>query len=122
MLLIINVILLLFGTFLDLTPAVLIFTPIFLPVMERMAGGMGLTADQMKYLFGIVMVFNNVIGLSTPPLGSTLFIGCGIAKIGISEITKPLIPMFVAMIAALLVVSFVPSLSLWLPALLGSLR
>ncbi len=122
MLLIINVVLLLFGTFLDLTPAVLIFTPIFLPVMERMAGGMGLTGDEMKYLFGIVMVFNNVIGLSTPPLGSTLFIGCGIAKIGLSEITKPLLPMFAAMIAALLLVSFVPSLSLWLPAALGSLK
>ncbi len=122
MLLIINVILLLFGTFLDLTPAILIFTPIFLPIMERMAGGMGLTADQMKYLFGIVMVFNNVIGLSTPPLGSTLFIGCGIAKIGLSEITKPLLPMFGAMIAALLAVSFIPSLSLWLPEVLRSLK
>jgi tripartite ATP-independent transporter DctM subunit len=122
MMLLINAILLLFGTFLDLTPAVLIFTPIFLPIMLRMAGGMGLSEDRMKYLFGIVMVFNNVIGLSTPPLGSTLFIGCGIAKIGLSEITKPLLPMFGAMILALLAVSFVPSLSLWLPGVLGLIR
>lgn len=118
MMFLINGILLLFGTFLDLTPAVLIFTPLFLPLMERLAGGMGITADQMKYLFGIVMVFNNVIGLSTPPLGSTLFIGCGIARISLAEITRPLLPMFAAMIAALLAVSFIPSLSLWLPELL----
>ncbi len=122
MLAIINLILLLFGTFLDLTPAVLIFTPIFLPIVLGMAPGMGLSGNEMKYLFGIIMVFNNVIGLSTPPLGSTLFIGCSLAGISLSEITKPLLPMFVAMVAALLVVSFVPSLSLWLPTVLGLLR
>lgn len=110
-LLIINVILLVVGTFMDMTPAVLIFTPIFLPVVTRL--GMDPTH------FGIVMVLNLCIGLCTPPVGSVLFVGCGVAGTSITRVIRPLLPMYVAMVAALIVVTFVPWLSLWLPAVFG---
>lgn len=110
-LLIINLILLFVGVFMDMTPAVLIFTPIFLPVVTKL--GM----DPVH--FGIVMVMNLCIGLCTPPVGSVLFIGCGVAKIGIEKVIKPLIPMFVALIIVLLLVTYIPELSLWLPRMFG---
>jgi TRAP-type C4-dicarboxylate transport system permease large subunit len=66
-----------------------------------------------------MMVLNLTIGLCTPPVGSVLFVGCGIAKTTIAEITKPLLPLFVAMIVALLLVTYIPGLSLWLPRLFG---
>jgi tripartite ATP-independent transporter DctM subunit len=118
-LLAINVILLALGTFLDLTPTVLIFTPIFLPILTGLAPGMGITAEEMKYLFGIVIGFNSCIGLVTPPVGPVLFIACSQAKVGLAQINRPLVPMFAAMTAALLLVSFIPALSLWLPKALG---
>ncbi|MEX1055748.1 MAG: TRAP transporter large permease subunit, partial [Rhodothermales bacterium] len=110
-LLIINVLLLFVGTFMDMTPAVLIFTPIFLPVVVEL--GM----DPVH--FGIVMVMNLCIGLCTPPVGSVLFVGCGIADVSITQVIRPLIPMFLAMIAVLMVVTYVPELSLWLPRVFG---
>lgn len=110
-LLIINVILLVVGTFMDMTPAVLIFTPIFLPVVTRL--GMDPTH------FGIVMVLNLCIGLCTPPVGSVLFVGCGVAGTSITRVIRPLLPMYVAMVLALIVVTFVPWLSLWLPSVFG---
>jgi len=110
-LLIINVILLVVGTFMDMTPAVLIFTPIFLPVVIRL--GMDPTH------FGIVMVLNLCIGLCTPPVGSVLFVGCGVAGARITDVIRPLLPMYVAMVLALIVVTFVPWLSLWLPSVFG---
>ncbi|MFY0598337.1 MAG: TRAP transporter large permease [Cyclobacteriaceae bacterium] len=110
-LLIINLILLFVGVFMDMTPAVLIFTPIFLPVVTKL--GM----DPVH--FGIVMVLNLCIGLCTPPVGSVLFIGCGVAGISIEKVLKPLIPMFIAMIVVLLLITYVPQLSLWLPGKLG---
>jgi tripartite ATP-independent transporter DctM subunit len=110
-LLIINLILLFVGIFMDMTPAVLIFTPIFLPVVERL--GM----DPVH--FGIVMVMNLCIGLCTPPVGSVLFIGCGVAGISIQKVLKPLIPMFLALIVVLLLVTYIPALTLWLPSLFG---
>lgn len=110
-LLIINLILLFVGIFMDMTPAVLIFTPIFLPVVTQM--GM----DPVH--FGIVMVLNLCIGLCTPPVGSVLFVGCGVAGISIQKVIKPLIPLFIAMIVVLLLVTYFPSLSLWLPGLFG---
>jgi len=110
-LLIINVILLVVGTFMDMTPAVLIFTPIFLPVVTRL--GMDPTH------FGIVMVLNLCIGLCTPPVGSVLFVGCGVAGTSITRVIRPLLPMYVAMVLALIVVTFVPWLSLWLPTVFG---
>jgi tripartite ATP-independent transporter DctM subunit len=110
-LLIINFILLVVGTFMDMTPAVLIFTPIFLPVVTRL--GMDPTH------FGIVMVLNLCIGLCTPPVGSVLFVGCGVAGTSITQVIRPLLPMYVAMVLALFVVTFLPWLSLWLPRLFG---
>ncbi len=110
-LLIINVILLAVGTFMDMTPAVLIFTPIFLPVVTEL--GM----DPIH--FGIVMVLNLCIGLCTPPVGSVLFVGCGVAGTSITSVVRPLLPMYVAMVFALMVVTYVPLLSLWLPRLFG---
>lgn len=110
-LLIINLILLAVGTFMDMTPAVLIFTPIFLPIVTAL--GM----DPVH--FGILMILNLCIGLCTPPVGSVLFVGVGIAKTSIQKVIKPLIPMFAAMIVALLLITYFPQLTLWLPSLFG---
>ena len=109
--LVINVILLIVGTFMDITPAVLIFTPIFLPVVVEL--GM----DPVH--FGIVMVLNLCIGLCTPPVGTILFVGSGVANISVSEVIKPLIPFLVIMIIVLLLVLYIPGISLFLPRLFG---
>ena len=109
--LIINLILLAVGTFMDMTPAVLIFTPIFLPV------AMKLGMDPIH--FGIMMVLNLCIGLCTPPVGSVLFVGCGISKSSITGIIRPLLPLWAAMVLALLFVTYVPGISLYLPRLFG---
>ena len=108
-LLIINIILLIVGVFMDMTPAVLIFTPIFLPVVSELG------IDTVH--FGIIMVLNLRIGICTPPVGNVLFVGCSVANVKIEEVIRPLIPLFIAMIAALLLVTYVPELSLWLPSL-----
>jgi tripartite ATP-independent transporter DctM subunit len=110
-LLIINMILLIVGTFLDMTPAVLIFTPILLPVVTQMG------VDPIH--FGIVMVLNLSIGLCTPPVGSVLFVGCGIAGTRIADVIRPLLPLFLAMVAILLLITFIPQISLFLPKLFG---
>jgi len=112
---IINLILLAVGTFMDMTPAVLIFTPIFLPVVMGLAPAFGITPEQMKYQFGVIIVFNLCIGLCTPPVGTVLFIGCSLARLSIGQLLRPLLPFFAAMVAALLAVSYLPALSLWLP-------
>ncbi|MCW9706566.1 TRAP transporter large permease [Fodinibius salsisoli] len=110
-LLMINFILLFVGTFMDMTPAVLIFTPIFLPIVTEM--GM----DPIH--FGIIMILNLCIGLCTPPVGSVLFVGASVAKTTIAKLVKPLLPLFLAMVVALLLVTFFPQLSLWLPNFFG---
>ncbi|MEX0594384.1 MAG: TRAP transporter large permease [Balneolaceae bacterium] len=110
-LLMINLILLAVGTFMDMTPAVLIFTPIFLPLVLEL--GM----DPVH--FGIVMILNLCVGLCTPPVGSVLFVGCGIAGVKITDVIRPLTPLFLAMVLALMVVTFWPQLSLFLPGLFG---
>jgi tripartite ATP-independent transporter DctM subunit len=110
-LLIINLILLIVGVFMDMTPAVLIFTPIFLPVVTSL--GMDPTH------FGIIMVLNLCIGLCTPPVGSVLFVGVGIANTTITKVIKPLIPFFLVMILSLFLVTYIPMLSLFLPELFG---
>ncbi|RMG26457.1 MAG: TRAP transporter large permease, partial [Bacteroidetes bacterium] len=112
-LLIINFILLVVGTFMDMTPAVLIFTPIFLPIVTAP----GIDMDPTH--FGIVMVLNLCIGICTPPVGSVLFVGAAVAQRKISQVIRPLLPLFVAMIIALIIVSYVPWLSLWLPRVFG---
>ena len=108
-LIIINILLLFVGTFMDMTPAVLIFTPIFLPVVTSM----GVEPVQ----FGIMMVMNLCVGLCTPPVGSVLFIGVGVAKTSIQKIMKPLLPLYAVMALVLLMVTFIPAISLWLPSL-----
>jgi len=110
-LLVINFILLFVGVFMDMTPAVLIFTPIFLPIVSAQLG-----MDPIH--FGIIMVLNLSVGLCTPPVGSVLFIGCSVANLKIEQVIKPLIPMFIVMIVVLMLVTYIPSLSLWLPNLL----
>lgn len=110
-LLMINIILLCVGIFMDMTPAVLIFTPIFLPIVVELG------IDPIH--FGIIMVLNLCIGLCTPPVGTILFVGVGIAKTTIEKVIKPLLPLFIAMIFALMLVTFFPELSLWLPRLFG---
>ena len=110
-LLMINLILLAVGTFMDMTPAVLIFTPIFLPIAIELG------IDPIH--FGIIMVLNLCVGLCTPPVGSVLFVGVGVANTTIARVIKPLIPLFVAMVVALIIVTYVPWLSLWLPGIFG---
>ena len=114
LLLIINLLLLAVGTFMDMTPAVLIFTPIFLPVARQL----GMSDIQ----FGIMMIANLCIGLCTPPVGSCLFLGCGIGKTSIANVTKPMIPFCIAMIVAVLLITFIPALSMWLPGIAGLLK
>ncbi len=110
-LLVINFILLFVGIFMDMTPAVLIFTPIFLPIVSSQLG-----MDPIH--FGIIIVLNLCVGLCTPPVGSVLFIGCSVANLKIEQVIKPLLPMFIVMIVVLMLVTYIPSLSLWLPNLL----
>ncbi|MCB0752570.1 MAG: TRAP transporter large permease, partial [Ignavibacteriae bacterium] len=110
-LIIINLILLFIGTFMDMTPAVLIFTPIFLPVVTQLGVN--------PIHFGIMMVMNLSVGLCTPPVGSVLFVGCSVADLPITKVIKPLIPMFIAMIIALLLVTYIPELSLYVPQFFG---
>ena len=110
-LIIINLLLLFVGTFMDMTPAVLIFTPIFLPVAVQLG------IDPIH--FGIIMVMNLSIGLCTPPVGSVLFVGCSVAQLPITKVIRPLIPYFIAMIITLLFVTYIPELSLWIPRLFG---
>lgn len=108
-LLIINLLLLFVGMFMDITPAVLIFTPIFLPVVTELG------IDPVH--FGIIMIVNLCIGICTPPVGTLLFVGVSIANTTIEKVIKPLLPLFVAMIVALILITFWEDLSLWLPRL-----
>ncbi len=110
-LLLINFILLFVGIFMDMTPAVLIFTPIFLPIVTAQLG-------MNPIHFGIIIVLNLCVGICTPPVGSALFIGCSVANLKIEQVIKPLLPMFIVMIVVLMLVTYIPSLSLWLPNLL----
>ncbi len=110
-LLMMNVSLLIVGTFMDLTPAVLIFTPIFLPIAREL--GM----DQVH--FGLMMIFNLGIGNITPPVGSVLFVGCSVAGVTIEQVSRQLPWFLVAVVATLLIVIYCPSVCLALPQLFG---
>lgn len=110
LLLLFNVLLLLLGTFLDITPGLLIFTPIFLPVAMKL----GISPVH----FGIIITFNLCIGIATPPVGSTLFVAARMAGVPLGQLTRPLLPMFAFLIAALFLVTYIPALSLWLPQVL----
>ncbi|MBU2984262.1 TRAP transporter large permease [Saccharophagus degradans] len=111
LLLLINVLLLVVGTFMDMTPAVLIFTPIFLPIVE--------TLGISPLHFGIIMILNLSIGLCTPPVGSVLFVGCSVGKTSIAQVIKPLIPLYIAMFIALALVTAFPQISEYLPKAFG---
>ncbi len=106
-LLLINGLLLFVGTWLDLSPAVIIFAPIFLPIVTQM--GM----DPVH--FGVIMVVNLAIGLFTPPVGVCLFVACGIAKISIADTVKAFIPFFIAMVVVLLLITYIEPLVMFLP-------
>ena len=108
--LLINVILLFVGTFMDPTPAILIFTPIFLPICTSL----GMSAVQ----FGIVLCYNLSVGTITPPVGTILFTGCKVGGVTIESVIKHLLPYFGIIIVGLLLVTYIPVLSLGLPSLL----
>ena len=110
-LLIMNVFLLIMGCFLDLTPAVLIFTPIFLPI----ATSIGMSPVH----FGLMLITNLGIGSVTPPVGSCLFVGCGVAKVKIEGVTKYIIPLFAGMVVALFLITFIPAIPMIVPYLCG---
>lgn len=109
--LLINIMLLLLGCIMDMAPLILIVTPILVPVVKAF----GMSPVQ----FGIVLIFNLAVGLCTPPVGSALFVGCGIGKISIEETVKAMLPMYIVMVAGLLLVTFVPEISLALPRAIG---
>ena len=111
LLLIVNIILLIVGTFMDMAPALLIFTPIFLPVIQSI----GMSEIQ----FGVMMVMNLAIGTVTPPVGSVLVGGCSGANLRVEKVVPRLIPYFAAMVVGLLLITYVPAFSLWLPSMFG---
>ena len=111
LLLIMNIFLLIVGTFMDMAPALLIFTPIFLPIVKSF----GMSPVQ----FGVMIVFNLAVGTITPPVGNVLFVGCSLAKLKLEVVLKALMPFFVAILVALLLTTYVPALSEWLPSVLG---
>ncbi len=108
-LLLVNILLLLLGTFMDLAPMLLICTPIFMPVIAKLG------IDPVH--FGMIMILNLGIGLITPPVGPTLFVGCAIGKVSMEQVSKELWPFYGAMCFALLLVTYIPAISLWLPGL-----
>jgi len=108
-LLLVNILLLLLGTFMDLAPMLLICTPIFMPVVLKLG------IDPVH--FGMIMILNLGIGLITPPVGPTLFVGCAIGKVTMEQVSKELWPFYGAMCFALLLVTYIPAISLWLPGL-----
>lgn len=109
--LLINIILLVVGTFMDMTPACLIFTPIFLPICTEL--GMN------TIHFGIMLIFNLCIGTITPPVGTTLFVGVKVGGVKIETVFRQLLIYFAAILIVLMLVTYIPQLSLWLPSLMG---
>ena len=107
--LMINVLLFVLGTFLDMAATILICTPIFLPI--AMAHGM----DPVQ--FGMVMLINCALGLNTPPVGSVQFVGCAIGGISVGQVMRTIAPFYGALGICLLLVTYVPAFSLWLPSL-----
>jgi TRAP-type C4-dicarboxylate transport system permease large subunit len=108
--LMINVLLFVLGTFLDMAATILICTPIFLPIAMQF----GMSPVQ----FGIVMLINCALGLNTPPVGTTQFIGCAIGGVSGGEVMRSITPFYGARFVALLLVTYVPAFSLWLPRML----
>jgi tripartite ATP-independent transporter DctM subunit len=109
LLLLINLLLLVLGTFMDLAPMLLICTPIFLPIIIRFG------IDPVH--FGIIMILNLGIGLLTPPVGPTLAVGCAIGKVSMEAVSRSILPFYIPMLFVLILVTYIPALSLWLPSL-----
>jgi tripartite ATP-independent transporter DctM subunit len=109
LLLLINILLLALGTFMDLAPMLLICTPIFLPIVVKFG------IDPVH--FGIIMILNLGIGLLTPPVGPTLVVGCAIGKVSMEAVSKSIMIFYIPMLVVLLLVTYVPALTLWLPSL-----
>ncbi|MDC6170926.1 TRAP transporter large permease [Paucibacter sp. XJ19-41] len=107
--LMVNILLFLLGTFLDMAATILICTPIFLPICQQF----GMSPVQ----FGIMMLINCALGLNTPPVGSTQFVGCAIGEISVGEVMRSILPFYGALTATLMLVTYVPAFSLWLPGL-----
>ena len=110
LLILVNILLLLLGMIMDMAPLILITTPILYPVF---VGALGMSPVH----FGIMLILNLAIGLTTPPVGSALFVGCAIGKIRMEKVTKALIPMWLAMVAVLMLVTFVPEITMFVPNL-----
>ncbi|EMW9315309.1 TRAP transporter large permease [Salmonella enterica] len=110
-LLVITVFLLIIGAFMDIGPAILIFTPILLPIMAKLG------VDPVH--FGIIMIYNLAIGTITPPVGSGLYVGASVGKVKVEEVIKPLLPFYGAIIGVLLLITYIPEITLFLPHLLG---
>ncbi|EDC2357591.1 TRAP transporter large permease [Salmonella enterica] len=110
-LLVITVFLLIIGEFMDIGPAILIFTPILLPIMAKLG------VDPVH--FGIIMIYNLAIGTITPPVGSGLYVGASVGKVKVEEVIKPLLPFYGAIIGVLLLITYIPEITLFLPRLLG---
>ncbi|EBV7175100.1 TRAP transporter large permease [Salmonella enterica subsp. enterica serovar Thompson] len=110
-LLVITVFLLIIGAFMDIGPAILIFTPILLPIMAKLG------VDPVH--FGIIMIYNLAIGTITPPVGSGLYVGASVGKVKVEEVIKPLLPFYGAIIGVLLLITYIPEITLFLPRRLG---
>ncbi|AVV73093.1 TRAP transporter large permease [Escherichia coli] len=110
-LLVITVFLLIIGAFMDIGPAILIFTPILLPIMIKLG------VDPIH--FGIIMIYNLAIGTITPPVGSGLYVGASVGKVKVEEVIKPLLPFYAIIIGVLLLITYIPEMTLFLPRLLG---
>lgn len=110
-LLVITVFLLIIGAFMDIGPAILIFTPILLPIMTKLG------VDPVH--FGIIMIYNLAIGTITPPVGSGLYVGASVGKVKVEDVIKPLMPFYGAIIGVLLLITYIPEITLFLPRLLG---
>jgi tripartite ATP-independent transporter DctM subunit len=109
LLILINIMLIVLGTFMDMAPLILICTPILLPLIKAIG------VDPVH--FGIIMMLNLGIGLVTPPVGTVLFVGCAIGKIPIERAARHLWPFWLTMLIVLLLVTYIPALSLWIPSL-----
>jgi TRAP-type C4-dicarboxylate transport system permease large subunit len=110
----VNIILFLLGTFLDMAATILICTPIFLPIC--MQYGM----DPVQ--FGMMLLINCALGLNTPPVGTTQFVGCAIGEISVEKVMRTIAPFYLSLTAALMIVTYIPAFSMWLPRLAGYAR
>jgi tripartite ATP-independent transporter DctM subunit len=109
--LIVNAVLLMLGMIMDMAPLILITTPILLPVVAHF--GMD------PHHFGIIMMLNLGMGLLTPPVGSTLFVGCAIGRVRIEDMVRPLIPFYLTMFVTLMLITYIPQIAMWLPGMIS---